>query len=251
MSSYHQQPEIRELLAGEYVLGSLTGAARRRFETLMREDERVERAVRDWERRFDPLAARVAISPRLPTRVWSGIEARVAPRSRTRATTGSSTLLSGLWSDLLFWRAFGMGALVLAVVINVIGIPQPQKTPITAIPTRVAVIDQDREPAWVVRHDGPTLRIKNITPMDMPSDKVCALWLHWDEGQMSQPIGILPDAGEATIPIPDELMGVLNRAKLRVTVESRQTFVREHAIESAPPNSSSNPVVAEGRWVDL
>ena len=53
-------PVLCEKLAGEYVLGTLKGGARRRFETLMSLDARVRGAVADWQARLQPLEARVA-----------------------------------------------------------------------------------------------------------------------------------------------------------------------------------------------
>ena len=64
---YHD-PTLISLLAGEYVLGTLTGRARRRFDRLLagRADARV--AVAEWEGRLAFLNLRVTLvvpSPRV------------------------------------------------------------------------------------------------------------------------------------------------------------------------------------------
>ena len=85
-------------LAGEYVLGTLRGDARRRFETLARENSEAAAILRRWQDALTPLAERVApVEP--PARVWRAIEARTGAREPR-----------GLWSSLGFWRGFGIMA---------------------------------------------------------------------------------------------------------------------------------------------
>src|SRR5947208_1315953 len=72
--------EGAEALAAEYVLGTLRGRARRRFEAMARADGALAATVRRWEDALTVLAARIApLQP--PSRVWAAIEARLAPRA--------------------------------------------------------------------------------------------------------------------------------------------------------------------------
>ncbi|MCH8498755.1 MAG: anti-sigma factor [Marinobacter sp.] len=71
-------PERIEQLAAAYVLGTLQGPARRRFERWMMESWRVRQEVWAWEARLGELAARVpAETP--PPRLWQAIERRLWP----------------------------------------------------------------------------------------------------------------------------------------------------------------------------
>ena len=103
-------------LAGEYVLGTLRGPARRRFQALMRADVELEQLVRSWEAGLMPLADRIPpVEP--PARVWKAIEARIdsarpgtqSSLSAGRGTDSSLSLGRGsIWYSLAFWRSFGL-----------------------------------------------------------------------------------------------------------------------------------------------
>ncbi len=71
-------------LAGEYVLGTLTGADRAQFEARLRTDAAAARAVAEWARRLQPLAD--AVPPAIPpASLWQRITAELgAPRAPSR-----------------------------------------------------------------------------------------------------------------------------------------------------------------------
>jgi anti-sigma-K factor RskA len=72
----YSRPDLADRLAAEYVLGTLHGPARRRFEALLPAHPTLRRATSEWERRLAQLALstpEVAPSPR----VWEGIERRL------------------------------------------------------------------------------------------------------------------------------------------------------------------------------
>jgi anti-sigma-K factor RskA len=78
--------ELVDRLAAEYVLGTLRGPARRRFERWRVSSTLVEERCRSWEERLLPLARGFA-PVRPPSEVWEGIRARLALGSMS---TGSS-----------------------------------------------------------------------------------------------------------------------------------------------------------------
>jgi len=129
--------ELREKLAAEYVIGTLRGRARARFESLMRYDPPLRATVADWEARLTPLAAAAGeIAP--PPRVWEALSRRVTGPARR---AGWPTSL-GLWRGLAATGA----AFALVLAIFVAGTPRPQ--PPMAM---VAVMSDDRgQPSMVV-----------------------------------------------------------------------------------------------------
>ena len=111
----YDSEELHDLLAAEYVLGSLRGAARRRLVTLMRHRPGLRQRVEDWEQRMLPLIIR---APRIkaPGRVWRKIRARISPPAE-RA-----------WSRRKWWMGFATAGLsfVLAALLYVGAAPPSQ-----------------------------------------------------------------------------------------------------------------------------
>ena len=103
------QPERLERLSREYVLGTLTGRARRRFERLLTEAPLAGRVVARWQQRFDVLAAGVPpVQPR--DHVWQGLQQRLfASREKPAAPSFWARVqaLPHLIARLHRWHAGG------------------------------------------------------------------------------------------------------------------------------------------------
>ena len=67
---------IRQALAAEFVLGTLSGRVRRRLQSLMRYDAELRAMVDRWEQRLDPLSAGLT-ERQPPARAWTSIAARI------------------------------------------------------------------------------------------------------------------------------------------------------------------------------
>src|SRR5258706_12748659 len=122
---------LRDKLAAEYVLGTMSARARRRFEIHLRGNPQLRRAVTHWETRLAPFAdALPAIEP--PARVWQAIKVRLGIGQKVR---------SGFWENLSFWRvsSFASGLLALALIVMVVA-PKPE-TPVDA--GRMVVVMND------------------------------------------------------------------------------------------------------------
>ena len=72
----YDNPKLRQMLAAEYVLGTLRGRARRRFERLARGDAAVRSEIRFWESRLAGLAA--GMEPKSPPpSVWLSLQHKI------------------------------------------------------------------------------------------------------------------------------------------------------------------------------
>lgn len=74
----YDDPQLQEVLAGEYVLGALHGRARRRFEQLMDSRPALRERVIWWERKLTPLAESMPeVQP--PDTLLKAIKKRLEP----------------------------------------------------------------------------------------------------------------------------------------------------------------------------
>ena len=126
-----KNPQILDRLAADYALGTLRGGARRRFETISRENATVRAAALVWQGRLSGMTE--LQSPILPApAVWARIQNMVqaerdavamqlARQSDQVNAEGRLSWLGGLWQGLWVWRGAAAGALatVLAVVTGV------------------------------------------------------------------------------------------------------------------------------------
>ena len=224
----YQNPELRNLLAGEYVLGSLHGLARRRFETLMLKDPALRQEVMQWTRRLAPLNEELEAETPSP-RVWTAIEQRLGANK------------APLWNSVVFWRRLGMVAVAASLVLALlIGIPLYR----APAPERIAfVTDATDEPVWLVSAPSRsgTLRIKTLKPMNMPAGEFCVLWLVWKDGA-NQGVTVLPDnKGEMSVTLPKGMKRDPNKAELVVTVETGDDAV----------TNMQGKVMFKGPWTEL
>jgi anti-sigma-K factor RskA len=234
---------LRDLLAGEYVLGTLRGAARRRFERVLQHDPHLREAVAAWERRLGAVVG-LEIEPGSeadpPPAVWGAIERRIggaAPARERRGQTG----FAALWENLAFWRGLGLAAAALLLLVSGLFFTLPGEV---AGPERVAVVlDQSARPLWVISAKAQgLLEVTTINSPGMGPDRVCELWvIAGDAPPLS--VGILPEGGRAVLrwpaanstPAPAE-------ARLAVSIEPAG---------GSPAGRPTGPVIFEGDLLPL
>lgn len=216
--------ELANALAAEYVLGTLRGRARQRFEAITRADPDVAAIVRRWEDSLTPLAERVApVEP--PARLWQEIEARIYPAKPASATN------AGLW------RTFGLvsGGLASALLAFFLYISTGPR----GEPVFVAVLSApDSVPRMVVSmHSPDLLRVRVVQPWTGMENKGLELWVLPKEGA-PRSLGMVTNAkGDTLITI--------------TTTDPRVQGANALAISLEPPGGSptkqpTGPVLASG-----
>ena len=257
----YTHPALLDHLASAYVLGTLGGGARRRFERLLRDRSDVQLLVAQWEGRLGMLARSVPVQ-QPPQRVWAAIEARTRPRDVKDAAP------QGGWAGVL-WRRHGVLQGLAGVVLGVVA----TVALVAAVPTLFVSSDQvalragDKLPqAYVglltdeagngkvlvssLRH-GRTLTVKVIGPITLPAMPATSatmvgaapqlvLWAVPADGAPFV-LGTVPVAGSAVSVLPDTSEKLLLKvSKLMVTLET-----------SATPQVPSSTVLFTGNCAKL
>ena len=122
-------PQTLDRLAANYALGTLRGGARRRFESISRENATVRAAALVWQGRLSgmtELQSPILPAPAVWTRIQNMVQAerdavamQLARQSDQPNNDSSASWLSSIWQGLWVWRgaaAAGALATVLAVV---------------------------------------------------------------------------------------------------------------------------------------
>jgi anti-sigma-K factor RskA len=236
MASY-RNPELREKLASEYVIGTLRGRARARFQALARYDPQLRRTVTEWEARLTPLSAAAGeIAP--PARLWQAVAKRIAGNERgVRPSRG-----------LTFWRGLAVTStafvLILAAFIGVA--PRPE-----APMAMVAVMNDDRgQPALVVSWPpmkamrDPHVRVKVVQahPVMAPG----TTWEMW----------MLPGGKEAPVSMGLITTDADQTMRLRPALANRMEDAWGLAMSVEPAGGSptgtpTGPVIFKGQCVKI
>lgn len=203
----YDDPELHDRLAAEYVLGTLHGAARRRFERLMLSGTRLRATVYGWERRLGGWALR--LPPETPSpRVWRAIQARIAPAPVTPRLP---------WRLRLGWPVAALAtaaAVVLAVALVL-------TRPVTQQPDYLAVVSGEAGTTlWSITADieNEELLVRAVNPKPPPPGRDLELWL-LPEGEQPISLGLLPRSGTAERRLPADELPPGEPAKLAVSVE--------------------------------
>lgn len=201
------RPPLCDSLAAEYVLGTLHGAARRRFENLLTAHPALRRAVSDWERRLNRLAvASPPVPP--PPEVWQGLEQRLFPTEPRHSW----------WNSLALWRGLALAGVLAAVMVLA---PQLATPPPQGNLSFAAIRDPNRDVLWTVAmaEDG-RLHVNSLRAMDMTPDQRCLLWLKSGDRPPVM-LGTLPDQGDARTLVLPANMPHPSQGTLWVSMQSR------------------------------
>jgi anti-sigma-K factor RskA len=197
----YSDPRLQNLLAGEYVLGLMRGAARRRCERLMMERADLATEVSAWEGRFAAWALRLD-----PVDPPAYLEWRLLGRVRKDARPRGERLRN------TFWRTWAVAAtVVLAMVI----LSQRLTPPAEVKPAEFALMsDAKGTPLWLisVHPEANRLDMKVVTPNPAPAGKSYELWMIPDGGK-PVPMGLMNETGLASETIPSQLLARLAGAK--------------------------------------
>jgi anti-sigma-K factor RskA len=240
----YTNPDLLEHLASSYVLGTLRGGARRRFERLQRNRADVRGLVTQWETRLGQLAVSVPAQQPSP-QLWKAIAARTQPQLAAP---------SGGWLGWLKPAGFGFGGLAAGVLAaSVFFVTAPgifmssdqvamrtgEKLPQSYVGLLTDAQGNGKLLVSSLRH-GKTMTVKVIGPITPPTSGKLVLWAVPASGAAFA-IGTVPTTGSAVSMLPDTSEKLLSKvSKLVVTLET-----------DAAPAAPSGAVVFSGNCAKL
>ncbi|PIF77197.1 anti-sigma-K factor RskA [Variovorax sp. 54] len=199
-------PELLELLAASHALGTLRGGARRRFETLARDQAPVRAAALVWQGRLagmTELQQPVTPDPAVWTRIRNLIDAEQAQHAleRQRAaatplTTPTAPSTGGWLRSLALWRgAAAAGALVAVLAVGV-GLNLREQLINAPAVQYVAVLSDDKAAASMLVTFDPKkkqLVLQRVGNFREGTDKSLQLWA-LPPGGAPRSLGVLDNA---------------------------------------------------------
>ena len=197
----YDDPRLRELLAGEYVLGVMPPLVKARFERLMAGDAALTREVAAWADRFSPLDTTAeAAAP--PSHVWRAIEQRIGAPLATRAR---SNAIDSILGSLGFWRGVAAASAMLAAALLVFVLLRPAEPPEAAV---LAVLtDSSGTPAFIATRGqhSDQIDVAPIRTQTLAAQRSFELWAI--AGGAPKPLGLVPPAIGKRLQVPASQLG--------------------------------------------
>jgi anti-sigma-K factor RskA len=232
---------LADMLAAQYVAGTLRAGARRRFEGLLPAHPALRYAVAAWQARLMPLTGTIApVAP--PASVWRRIEARLWPAPAAAAP-------APWWQGLALWRGLTGAALAaFAAVLVWQAQPQPVLPPVVVVlhgtgadPGTSAPAGSLQQALFVasVSGDGAALTARPLTPVALSADRVFELWSVPPQGN-PRSLGLISAARPT----------VIRRERLPATLLKGGTAALAVSIEppgGSPTGVPTGPVVFAGQ----
>jgi len=216
----------RDVLAAEYVLGTLEGDEAQEAARLLRDDPAFAVAVRAWEVRLAPLANTVPpVAP--PPELWD----RIAAATGTQAGGTDNVVSLALRRRMRVWQAStGVGLAIaasLAAFIVLRPVPEPRVAVLAPLSNGVPVLVATAEP-------NGTLNVRPNGTITVPSDRDLELWALGAGETRPRSLGVLPAGGR-------QLVASLSPGtQLLVSLEPRG---------GSPTGQPTGPVLYGGRLV--
>ncbi len=199
-----------EMLAGEYVLGTLDAAEAQAAETRLTADPTFVAEVREWERRLYPLTALVpAIEP--PASLWPRIEASTGAAKAGKA--GQAAVAPANDNGVArWWRTAAIGAAALAAGLAVFIGVRPVPVPLVAV-----LAPAGSTAAVLVAVAGPDggLALRPTAAVAVAADRDLELWALAAGATRPVSLGIVPASGAVV------KQGVVAGTQLLVSLEPK------------------------------
>lgn len=222
----YDDPTLRHMLAAEYVLGTLRGRARARFERLLGEDASLKQVLAYWEDRLGQLGLDLTpVEP--PDSVWQAIERQVgrvpaAERPVHRPVRPPRTRWwrrAGVWQG---WAALATAASI-AFAVMLWAVPAFNPGGYGAHATYASVMHSQKGHAeWLVMlYPGrKSMRVKTVSAYKTPQGHSLELWVLPGGHEKPVALGVIPASGSGLVSLSAAAQAAIGqKSKLAVSLE--------------------------------
>lgn len=195
-----RNPELADRLAAAYALGSLRGAARRRFESQARQSPQLRALALVWQERMSAMTELQPLQAPSPN-VWKRIAIALRQEEEARRAALAHVARGGAG----FWRAAALvGGFAAVVAFTLAAYTGAQLTQLSATPEirYVAMLeDAQSAPAMLVTFDAKhgTLTLKRLGDFREQADRSLQLWA-LPAGAAPQSLGVVEGGGVIRLP---------------------------------------------------
>jgi len=234
----HHHPQLLDRLAASYAVGTLRGAARRRFEAMARDHATVRAAALVWQGRMaslnelqPPQQPSPAVWTRIDNLIRGELEAQTVQNQRRPVVATANPLREG-WRNLALWRfATAAGALATCVVVvTALGTRQQLVQEVASLQTQlqsttevgyVSVLSDDKAVAAMLvtfdPHNGQ-LSLQRVGGFREADDRSLQLWA-LAPGEKPRSLGVL--GREAVLRLNAREADVRQAPMLAISLEPR------------------------------
>ena len=234
---------LQHQLAAQYVLGTLRGGARRRFESWLQTEAGLRHLVRQWESHLLPMAEMApAVAP--SPQVWEHIRQRIGlEHVKQEVTPDRWRFWHDLRQDLAFWRGLGLVSTAAVMILLSVLLSTLEREPTGPVSGHyVATLTDDKAQAIALitgdKQRGE-LVVRMVSAQTIRPDQSLELWSISKEGKVHS-LGLIASVGQATLRMPDH-MRTQEQALLAISLEPKGG--------SSNPEKPSGPILFKGQWL--
>jgi anti-sigma-K factor RskA len=238
MNIQNNEP-LRDKLSAEYVLGTLIGGARRRFEQWMKDDAALRRTVSEWQDRLNPMAE-FAPSVQPSPKVWQSLMRRLSLQNSVKR---KRDFWIGLREDISFWRGLGMTSTIVTLVLVSVLMTRPVETTAPVMSFVAVLADNNAQSIAIATGDANThqMTLKLVKPQTVAADRSLELWAITKDGKVHS-LGLIDASGTVSATMTANIAPT-SAPILAVTLEPKGG--------SGNPNAATGPIVFKGEWVKV
>lgn len=208
----YQTDSLRNALAAEYVLGTLRGPARQRFQKLMMQYPLISETTHTWEKYLNALGQKIpAVAPNAA--VWQRIERKlgfVAEPVKDNVVT-MTRIKPRIWQGIAGLAS--AAAVVLAVLLFSL-----QPSPAPDVQQLAMINNEQTKLLWAIGIGAQTIEVQATKQMVAKDDADYELWIVAADGRAPISLGLLPKTGKLVLRKP-QLFEQIEIAALAVSLE--------------------------------